>query len=86
MENIESIAVDPYNPGHVYIGPLAGVFVSTDGGDSFETAGLRWSNHSWDLVFDVKTKPATLYYGGVGGVLKTTNRGVQWEVTGPVRD
>ena len=84
-EHIESMAVDPANPGHVYVGTRAGVFVSLDKGDSFETAGLRWSNMAWTLVFDPKTDPPTLYYGGVGGVLKTTTRGVQWDVTGPIR-
>lgn len=86
MENIASMAINPANPSHVYVGTLAGVFVSTDSGDSFETAGLRWSNNAWTLVFDPKTNPPTLYYGGVGGVLKTTNKGVQWNVTGRVRD
>jgi len=85
MEHIESMAVDPANPTHVYIGTRAGVFVSTDKADTFKSAGLRWSNMAWVLVFDPKTKPPTLYYGGVGGVLKTTTQGYQWEVTGPVR-
>lgn len=85
MEHIESMAVDPANLGHVYVGTRAGVFVSLDKGNSFETAGLRWSNMAWTLVFDPKTDPPTLYYGGVGGVLKTTTRGVQWDVTGPIR-
>lgn len=85
MEHIESMAVDPANLGHVYLGTRAGVFVSLNKGDSFETAGLRWSNMAWTLVFDPKTDPPTLYYGGVGGVLKTTTRGVQWDVTGPIR-
>ena len=84
-EFIESMAIDPANPSHVYVGTKAGVFVSLDKADTFTSAGLRWSNHAWTLVFDPKTDPPTLYYGGVGGVLKTTTRGFQWEVTGPVR-
>jgi photosystem II stability/assembly factor-like uncharacterized protein len=85
-EFIESMAIDPANPSHVYVGTRAGVFVSTDKADTFESAGLRWSNMAWTLIFDPKTNPPTLYYGGVGGVLKTTTRGFQWEVTGPVRN
>ncbi len=85
MEHIESMAIDPANPGHVYVGTQAGVFISTDKANTFATAGLRWSNMAWTLVFDPKTSPPTLYYGGVGGVLKTTNQGVQWDVTGPIR-
>lgn len=84
-EVIQSIAVDPGNAQHVYAGTRAGVFRSTDGGRSFKPAGLRWSNSAWTLVFDPKTTPATLYYGGVGGVLKTTDGGKWWDVTGPVR-
>ena len=82
-EHIESMAIDPSNPNHVYVGTKAGVFISKDRGDTFTSAGLRWSNHAWTLVFDSKTSPPTLYYGGVGGVLKTTNQGRWWEVTGP---
>jgi photosystem II stability/assembly factor-like uncharacterized protein len=85
MEHIESMAIDPATPNHVYVGTRAGVFISIDKADTFSSAGLRWSNMAWDLVFDAKTDPPTLYYGGVGGVLKTTTRGFQWEVTGPVR-
>ncbi len=82
-EHLESIAVDPANPNHVYVGTKAGIFLSKDRGDHFASAGLRWSNHAWCLVFDAKTSPPTLYYGGVGGVLKTINQGLWWEVTGP---
>ena len=77
--------MDPSRSGHVYAGTTKGVFRSTDGGDSFEPAGLQWSNRTWTLVFDAKTAPPTLYYGGEGGVLKTTNGGRWWDVTGPQR-
>lgn len=84
--HILSLAIDPTaNARHVYAGTRAGVFHSADGGVTFERAGLAWSNAAWTLVFDPKTDPATLYYGGVGGVLKTTNGGQWWEVTGPQR-
>lgn len=82
-EHIESMAIDPVKPSHVYVGTKAGVFISKNRGDDFRTAGLRWSNHAWCLIFDPKTSPPTLYYGGVGGVLKTINEGRWWEVTGP---
>ena len=39
-EYILSIAVDPANPGHIYAGTKAGVWRSTDRGDTFEPAGL----------------------------------------------
>ena len=81
MEIIDAIAIDPANPNHVYVGTRAGIFVSRDNGDTFESAGLRWSDRTWCLVFDPKTNPTTLYYGGISsaGVLKTTNGGKWWE-------
>ncbi|MEZ5356350.1 MAG: hypothetical protein R2762_27260 [Bryobacteraceae bacterium] len=84
-EVLQSIAVDPGNPEHVYVGTRAGVWRSVNAGRTFERAGLAWSNSAWTLVFDGRTRPATLYYGGVGGVLKTTTGGKRWDVTGPVR-
>ena len=84
-EHLQAIAVDPHTPTHVYLGTRAGVFRSIDSGDNFEPAGLAWSNSVWTLVFDSRTKPATLYYGGVGGVLKTVDGGQWWNVTGPIR-
>ncbi|MEZ5401534.1 MAG: hypothetical protein R2729_17815 [Bryobacteraceae bacterium] len=83
-EALRSLAVDPVN-GDVFVGSGAGVWRSRDGGDSFARAGLAWSNMAWTLVFDGRTRPATLYYGGVGGVLKTVDGGAWWDVTGPVR-
>jgi len=84
-EHLQSIAVDPHEPSHVYVGTRAGVFRSTDSARTFARAGLSWSNSVWTLVFDGRTKPATLYYGGVGGVLKTVDGGKWWSVTGPIR-
>lgn len=83
-EEILSLAVDPVS-GDVYVGTKAGVFLSADRGDSWQPAGLHWSSRAWALVFDSRTDPPTLYYGGEGGVLKTQNRGYQWDVTGPIR-
>jgi photosystem II stability/assembly factor-like uncharacterized protein len=81
-EKIEALAIDPANPSHIYVGTRAGVFVSKDQGDTFESAGLRWSNRTWCLVFDPKTNPPTLYYGGISfaGAFKTTNGGKWWEM------
>ena len=84
-EYIQSIAVDPSNATHVYAGTRAGVWRSTNSGRTFQRAGLAWSNSAWTLVFDPRTAPATLYYGGVGGVLKTTTGGRWWDITGPRR-
>jgi len=87
QEHIDAIAIDPANPSHIYVGTRAGVFVSKDKGDTFESAGLRWSNRTWSLVFDPKTDPPTLYYGGISfaGAFKTTNGGKWWEKITPNR-
>src|SRR5581483_8380703 len=84
-EQLQSIAVDPSHPTHVYAGTKAGVFRSTDGARTFQPAGLSWTIATWTLVFDARTSPATLYYGGEGGILKTVNGGKWWDVTGPQR-
>ncbi len=65
-QEILALAVNPYEPGHVYAGTTKGVFRSTDGGSRFRPAGLQWSNRTWTLVFNTKTDPPTLYYGGEG--------------------
>jgi photosystem II stability/assembly factor-like uncharacterized protein len=85
IQHILTLAVDPQNSAHVYAGTQKGVFRSADSGMSFQVAGLQWSNRTWTLVFDARTTPSTLYYGGEGGVLKTTNGGRWWDVTGPQR-
>ena len=85
-QHILALAVDPTASSHVYAGTTKGVFRSIDGGSRFRPAGLQWSNRTWTLVFDTKTNPPTLYYGGEGGVLKTTSRGMWWDVTGPQRN
>ena len=84
-EHILTLAVDPKTPSHVYAGTKAGIFRSTDRGESWKPAGLHWSSRAWTLVFDERTDPPTLYYGGEGGVLKTQTGGLQWDVTGPIR-
>jgi len=86
IQHILTLAVDPHSPTHVYAGTTKGVFQSTDSAESFRTAGLQWSNRTWTLVFDDRTTPATLYYGGEGGVLKTQDGGKWWDVTGPQRN
>lgn len=84
-EHIHSLAVDP-NSGDVYAGTGAGVFRSRDRGETWHPAGLHWSSRAWTLVFDARTDPPTLYYGGEGGVLKTRTGGYLWDVTGPKRN
>jgi len=81
-ETLMSIAVDLSDANVVFAGTKAGVFRSTDGARTFSRAGLAWSNAAWTLVFDPRTTPPTLYYGGEGGVLKTTDQGRWWDITG----
>src|SRR4029450_11767271 len=41
---VHSIAVSPSNPNRLYIGTDAGVFVSTDGGDSWSVEKTGFAN------------------------------------------
>ncbi len=85
LQRILALTVDPAEPDRVFAGTTKGVFRSDDRGRTFRRAGLQWSNRTWALVFDSKTAPPTLYYAGEGGVLKTTDGGRWWELTGPRR-
>ena len=83
-----SLAVDPANPNHIFLGTSAGeVFVSQDGGGSW----ARWSHigTGYDLVVDhVEIDPTdtAVMYAGVwsiesngGGVYKSSDHGKTWK-------
>lgn len=64
----------------MYAGTTTGVFRGVDSRRSFDPEGLRWSNRTSTLMFDARTDPPTLYYGGEGGVVKTNTGGLWWDV------
>lgn len=94
---IGDIAVDPVNPDIIYVGtgeangghnnfPGAGVFKSTDAGNTWENVGLKNTAHIGRIIVD-HTNPVNIYTAAVGsnfdispdrGVFKSTNGGNTW--------
>lgn len=102
---IGAIALDPSNPQIVYIGTGegsfnvdavygAGVFKSTDGGATWNTTGLSWTqsqNRAINSLIIDPTNTQIIYAAcnsSVGGIFKSTNGGTSWTQyhSGDVKD
>jgi photosystem II stability/assembly factor-like uncharacterized protein len=102
---IGSVALDPNNSNIVYIGTGegsfnvdavfgAGVFKSTDGGSTWSTTGLSWSQSQNRAINKIIVDPnnSQIIYAAcnssVGGIYKSTNGGTSWTLyhTGDVKD
>lgn len=71
---------EPYYAGDAYGG--AGVFLSTDGGDSWASIGLASEKRIPALVID-PANPNTIFAATWGGVYRTTDAGASWDRTLP---
>ncbi|MBL0062047.1 MAG: T9SS type A sorting domain-containing protein [bacterium] len=102
---IGSVALDPNDPNIVYIGTGegsfnvdavfgAGIFKSTDGGATWNTTGLSWTqsqNRAVNKIIIDPTNTQIIYAAcnsSVGGIYKSTNGGTTWTLyhTGDVKD
>lgn len=102
---IGAVALDPSNPNIIYIGTGegsfnvdavygAGVFKSTDGGATWNTTGLSWTQSQSRAVNEIVIDPTNtqIVYAAcnssVGGIFKSTNGGTTWTQyhTGDVKD
>ncbi|MBK8130922.1 MAG: T9SS type A sorting domain-containing protein [bacterium] len=102
---IGSVELDPANPNIIYIGTGegsfnvdavfgAGVFKSTDGGATWSTTGLSWTqsqNRAVNKIIVDPTNSQIVYAAcnsSVGGIYKSTNGGSTWTLyhTGDVKD
>lgn len=104
---VGTVALDPTNPNIVYIGTGegafnvdavfgAGVFKSTDGGSTWNSTGLNWTQSQKRCINKIvidPTNPQTVYaacgrYSYDGGVYKSTNGGSSWILyhSGDVKD
>lgn len=90
---VNRLAFQPGTPSVIYAGLVRGVYRSSDGGATWEPAGLR-RGFVTALAADPK-RAQTLYAGTyeeeepdtvTGGVYKTTNGGASWRRTQGVRD
>ncbi|MCB9357756.1 MAG: T9SS type A sorting domain-containing protein [Calditrichaeota bacterium] len=102
---IGAVVLDPTNPNIIYIGTGegsfnadavfgAGVFKSTDGGATWNTTGLSWTQSQSrainKMVID-PNNPQIVYAAcnsAIGGIYKTTDGGTSWTRyhTGDVKD
>jgi hypothetical protein len=74
---VNAVAIDPVTPGKLFIGTPAGLFSSTDGGNSWSLLGL--ANISvLSLAID-PANPVNIFAGTSGqGIFKSTNGGSSW--------
>ena len=81
--NVRALAIDPATPTTLYAGTEAGVFQSTNTGDSWSAVNTGLGNDNVRaLAIDPHT-PSTLYAGTWGGgVLRSTDSGGSWRATG----
>ncbi|MEX2362748.1 MAG: hypothetical protein WD597_03955, partial [Balneolaceae bacterium] len=83
-ENITSLAIDPSNPEHIYVGTsgLGGVFLSTDGGDRWEASGLiDYTYGSVNVnVLLISPENSKKIYAGLDGLHISRNSGKSWEL------
>jgi photosystem II stability/assembly factor-like uncharacterized protein len=82
-----SLAMDPQNPGTLYLGTAGrGTFKTTDGGANWTYSGLEGNlNFDQSLVVDPRNS-GTVYAAGFSGsgVFKSTDSGATWEPKGSV--
>jgi photosystem II stability/assembly factor-like uncharacterized protein len=76
---ISALAVDPQSPQTVFAGtPGAGLFKSTDGGDSWQPLPNGLRSTPFVSLAIAATDPQTVYAGSGLGVFKTTDGGASW--------
>ena len=103
---VGSVALEPGNPNTIYIGTGegsfnidavfgAGVFKSTDGGSTWNTTGLSWTQSQGRAINKIVIDPTNtqIVYAASnrssgGGIYKSTNGGTSWSLyhTGDVKD
>lgn len=74
-----AMAIDPVSPSTIYLGTRAGVFKSTNSGETFTQVGQSLAATS--IAVDPRT-PSTLYAGTAGPVYKSTDSGASWVTAG----
>ena len=79
---VETIVADRLNPARIFAGSVAGLFISTDGGDNWQAAGLTQVGVS-DLEIDADNRD-TFYAVDrfKAGIYSTSDGGENWEEIG----
>ncbi|TMJ05521.1 MAG: hypothetical protein E6H01_02935 [Bacillati bacterium ANGP1] len=75
---VGGLAIDPKTPTTLYAVQSTGVFISTDGGDTWRLLGDLSNLKAFSLAIDPQTT-TTIYAGTYGGgVFKSTDGGESW--------
>jgi photosystem II stability/assembly factor-like uncharacterized protein len=79
---INAVATSPHAPGMIYVGTVAGLYVSTDNGETFNMMPIEnETRHIHTIVFDPRTAE-TIYLGTSTGFFRSTDGGRSWENRG----
>jgi photosystem II stability/assembly factor-like uncharacterized protein len=84
MLTVQSIAVDPNDNDHIVIGTLAGVYMTSDGGASWDRIGEELTSQDAKCVAIHPTASTVLFVGTWGkGVFKSSDGGASWQSVWP---
>ena len=81
----DSMAIDPRNPGTLYVGTCrvgSGLSMSTDGGQTWSSLMVHPNYDFAALTIDPQNS-GTVYAADLNSVLKTTDGGKNWRTFGP---
>src|SRR5262249_38067206 len=86
LQIVRAIAIDPVTPSKLYAGTANGLFISSNGGDSWTSVIIPpISGGTIGLIEAVAVDPvtpATLYPGSPPGIYKSVNGGAAWAFAG----
>ena len=77
--NVTSIHVDPFEPDTVYAATLAGLFKTTNGGQSWMRIGESLSDQMIIAMILDRSRKGVLYITGRDGVHRSTDGGMTWK-------
>lgn len=77
--DLHRVAVNPHNPGTVFVSSSSVVYVSYDGGDSWkETLSFRASGKAVNAITVSEHEPSIVYCGTDDGMYASRDRGRHW--------
>jgi photosystem II stability/assembly factor-like uncharacterized protein len=79
---VNAVATSPHAPGVIYVGTVAGLFVSVDNGETFNHLPIENEvRHIHTVAFDPRSAE-TIYLGTSTGFFRSTDGGRSWENRG----
>jgi photosystem II stability/assembly factor-like uncharacterized protein len=78
--NVTSIHVDPYEPDTVYAASLAGLYKSTDAGNSWKRIGESLADQMIIAMVLDRSRKGVIYIAGRDGVHRSEDGGLSWKL------